>query len=434
VTADRTGGEEHRGGEGADARDARLQALLSVDLAESTAPARRRRPEAVAEPAPLPSARRGEPVSVASWVVLAALLVAGLGLTYAGTRIIRASTEGEVVEPVDDPTAPGYEALVQPTPTLAVLHDLAGTLDSITVLTLPDAGRGGGGVVLVPTRTVDDLPLFGAAPLETPYDLGSTPQVQAEVVGDVLGVGIDEVVVVDAERWAGLVAPVAPLVLDNPADVEVDGDVLFEAGEVRLGPADVGPFLEARGDDESDLDRLYRHELLWRAWLDAVAAEGSADAVPGELESGLGRFVRALAAGAVDLETMPVDRGDDDPGDEPTFVPDVDGIASMVARLVPFPRSPRPGVRQRVRVLNGTDDLEAARRLAPELPPLGLEVVIVGNAATLDHERTTIAYVGPEQQEAAEDVRALLGAGEVVVDPRPSDVVDITVTLGADHE
>lgn len=414
-------------GEGIDERTARLQALLTVDLPER----REERPVPEAPPAPRPRARAA---SVLSTVVLLALFAAGIGLTYAGSRIIRSSTQGQVVDPVGDPSAPGFEALVEPTPTLAVLHDLGGSLDAITVLTLPDPETGGGGVVMVPTRVVDDLPLFGFSPLETAYDLGATPQVQAEVIGDLLGVAIDEVVVVDAERWAGLVAPVAPLVVDNPDDVRVDGDVAFAAGRLALAAEEVASYLEARGDEESDLARLFRHELLWRSWIEAVADAGGGEAVPGELESGLGRFVRSLAAGTVRLSTLPVERqaGDEEP--EPTYRPEVDEIEALVADLVPFPRSPRPGERARVRVLSGTTDLEASREVARLLPPVGAEVVIVGNAMRLDQATTTIAYVGPDHEETAEEIRDLLGVGEVIVDPRPSDVADITVTLGADHD
>jgi len=419
------------GSEGADERAARLQALLTVDLGE-----RRGREADRGAPAPAAPARSLPPLaSVVSALVLVALFATGIGLAYAGSRIIRSSTEGEVVTPVSDPTAPGFEALVEPTPTLAVLHDVDGTLDAITVLTLPDPGAGGGGVVMVPTRVVDDLPLFGVSPLETAYDLGSTPQVQAEMVGDLLGVGIDEVVVVDAERWAGLVAPVAPLVVDNPDDLEVDGEVAFPAGEIELAADEVASYLEVRGDDESDLARLFRHELVWKAWIEAVGDAGGGDAVPGELESGLGRFVRDLARGTVRLSTLPVDRarsGDD--GEEPTYVPEVEAIEALVAELVPFPRSPRPGVRERVRVLSGTPDLDASREVARLLPPVGAEVVIVGNASSLDQRTTTIAYVGPDHEATAREIREVLGVGEVLVDPRPSDVADITVTLGADHD
>jgi len=434
-----------------DERDARLRALLSVPLAEREAGRARPRaaaaaPPSGAPPAPVPTEAAPAPAgrartrpsasSVLAAGVLVALFAAGLGLTYAGTRIIRSSTEGEVIRPVEDPSAPGYEAIVSSTPTLAVLHDLGGDLDAITVLTLPDPEHGGGGIVLVPTRVVDDLPVFGVTVLQAAYDLGATPLVQAEMVGDLLGVGIDEVVVVDAERWAALVAPVAPLRVDNPDDLEVDGELRFPAGELELAAEDVGPYLEGRAEERSDLARLYRHELVWRAWLAAVAETGVAEAVPGELESGIGRFVRDLSVGTVDVRTLPVDRppAEEDDAQEPTFLPDVEGIEALVADLVPFPRSPRPGVRPRVRILSGTEDVEASRRLAPSLPPLGLEVVIVGNARTLDHARTTIAHVGPDQEDEAEAIRDLLGAGEVVVDPQPSDVVDITVTLGADHE
>lgn len=412
-------------------RDARLRALLTVDLPERTA---RTVEVARAEPGAAAGPRWSWP-SVLSAAVLVALLATGTALAYAGTRIIRSSTVGEVVEPVDDPTAPGYEALVEPTPTLAVLHDAGGTLDAVTVLTLPDPEDGGGGVVVVPARVVDDLPLFGVAPLETAYDLGSTPQVQAEIVGDLLGAGIDEVVVVDVDRWEGLVAPVAPLELRNPTDLEVDGEVAFPAGEIELAATEVGPYLELRDEQESELARLFRHELVWRAWIEAVAEAGTADAVPGELESGLGSFVRRLADGDVDIATLPVERSATAAeGDEPTYVPDVPAIEALVADLVPFPRSPRPGVRPRVRVLSGTEDVQESRRVAGLLPPVGAEVVIVGNAPVLDQETTTIAYVGPEHREAAEAIRDVLGVGEVLVDPRPSDVVDITVTLGADHD
>ena len=419
--------------EGGDERTARLQALLSVDLPQRTESGEARIGRAADGAA---SASPGLALgSVISAVVLVALFATGIGLVYAGSRIIRSSTEGEVVEPVDDPSAPGYEAIVEPTPTLAVLHDVDATLDAITVLTLTDPGRGGGGVVMVPTRVVDDLPIFGVAPLEAPYDLGSTPQVQAEMVGDLLGAGIDEVVVVDAARWEGLVAPVAPLVVENPADVEVDGELVFPAGELALEAGEVAPYLEARGDDESDLARLFRHELVWQAWIDAVADAGSPDAVPGELESGLGRFVRGLAAGTTRITTLPVERSASEDDDaEATYVPDVEAIEALVAEIIPFPRSPRPGVRERVRVLSGTEDLQASREVARLLPPLGVEVVIVGNAPTLDHRTTTIAYVAPEHEAAAEEIRDALGVGDVIVDPRPSDVVDITVTLGADHD
>lgn len=439
-------GEGPAGGETPDDREARLRELLTVRLdvpseARATPPppdaGDGKRGAPVADAAAPEAARPGRGIgltTVLSVLVLLGLFATGAGLVYAGTRIIRTSTEGEILSRESDPLAPGYEALVSSTPTLVVIHDVDGLVEGLTVLTLSDPGAGGGGVVFVPTRVVADMPIFELAPIEAAYDLG-TPELQAEVVGDVLTTGMEEHVVVDAERWAGLVAPVAPLRIDNPDDLEVDGELRFPAGELELEAEDVGPYLAARSEGESDLGRLFRHETFWNAWLDAVAEAGGPDAVPGELEVGIGRFVRELAAGPHVIETLPVRtatlRGFDD---EQVFRPVADDVEDLVARLVPFPRSPRPGVRERVRILNGTEDLQAAQRLAPDLPPLGVEVSIVGNARSLDVEATTIAYVNPDHEDAARAIRDLLGVGEVLIDPRPGDVADITVTLGADHD
>lgn len=434
-------------------REARLQALLSVrvvaeDRAAPEPPRIRRRsgPEVPGGAVPAaagppdgraegsPPGRRIRIGTVLSVLVLLGLFATGAGLVYAGTRIIRSSTEGEVLSAVTDPTAPGYEALVSATPTLLVLHDVEGTVAALTVLTLPDPGAGGGGVVFVPTRVVSDMPIFGYAPIEAAYDLGNA-EVQAEAVGDVLTTGIGEIAVVDAERWEGLVAPVAPLTIDNPDDLEVDGELAYPAGRLALEAEDVGPYLAARHEGESDLARLFRHRVFWTAWLAAVAESADPSAVPGELEVGIGRFVRELAAGPTVIETLPVEPTTVEMfEDEPTFLPEPEEVAALVAELVPFPRSPRPGVRERVRVLNGTGDLDEARTVARELPPTGVEVVVIGNASSFDHETTTIAYVHPWQEDTAQDIQDLLGVGDVVVDPRPSDVVDITVTLGADHD
>lgn len=455
MTRERSGGSEPQvGDDGAlgpqsdEDGEARLRALLSVPLDVPPPAGRsddvdeRDRPRPSAVDLPTPGGGDGSGGvgtrigigAVVSVIVLLALFATGAGLVYAGTRIIRSSTEGEVLAQETDPTAPGYEALVTPTPTLLVVHATDGAVSALTVLTLPDPAAGGGGVILVPRRTVSDMPVFGYAPIAAAYDLGNA-DVQAEAVGDVLTAGIGEVAVIDSERWAGLVAPVAPLSIDNPDDLEVRGDVLFPAGDLELEADDVATYLEAEHDGESDLARLFRHRTFWEAWLEAVAASEDPAVVPGELEVGIGRFVRALAAGSTVVETLPVEPTTlDDYEDEQNFAVERDELAGLVAELIPLPRSPRPGVRPRVRLLNGTQDLDEARSLALELPPLGVEVAVVGNARSLDEATTEIAYVNPSHEEAARDIRGLLGVGEVVVDERPSDVADITVTLGADHD
>ena len=428
-------------------REARLAALLSVTIGSERDPDQDDVAETIGAggsldgPTGSSPTRRGG-VSRGAWALLAVLVLAGGGLAYAGTRVLRSSTTGEVLAPVVDPAAPGYEALVDPSPTIVVQHDVDGELDSLTVLSLasPD-GAGGGGVLLVPTRTLADLPMLGETTVDTVYD-PARPQVQADAVGHLLGVGMQESALVSDDRWADLVAPVSPITIDNPNQILVDGVVRFEAGEIELEPGDVGPYLRSTVEGESDLARLFRHETFWTAWLDAVGADGSDAAVPGELDSGIGRFVRALARSEHDVETLPVEQGEPDDagtevvdlGDEPVFSPKSEQMRALVDRLVPLPLSPAPGERARVRILNGTTDVAEAADVAGRLPPAGVSVSIVGNAPTLDVEETTIEYAGEEFLDEAEAIAEILGVGTVVEDTRPSDAVDITVTLGADHD
>jgi hypothetical protein len=436
-----------------DERDRRLAALLSVDIgaaAEAHADAAAVTPGGAAGPAgapaeavprPQPSADGGDQRTVkrppgrnvVSFAVLALLLTGGVGLVYAGTRIIRSSTEGEVFTPEADPDAPGFEALVDPTPTLALLQDRGGLLESITVLTLPDPDSGGGGVLFVPDRTVADLQAFGDIPIEAGYDLVDA-QFEAQAVGQLLGTAMHDHEVLDDERWSDLVEPVAPIVLDNPNELYIGGEVRFPIGEISLEADDVGDYLAAEDVDGSDLARLARHETFWEAWLSAVAADGSPTAVPGEIDSGIGRFVRGIAEGPSVIETLPVQPVPDDRyGEETAYFPAGEELTALVGRLVPFPVSASPGDRARLRLLNGTGDTSEAATVAADLPPAGVEVVLIGNATSLDHEKTRVRYVGDQYRDEALAVVDILGVGEVVEDPRPSDAADITVTLGADH-
>ncbi|MDE0802652.1 MAG: LCP family protein [Acidimicrobiales bacterium] len=443
----------------ADDRAKRLAALLSVDIERTTSPTKQPHVP-VAMPVPASTATTSDPeaspdppselastagsgpapadadrggVGAVAWVLLVLLVGTGVALGYAGLRIVRNSTEGQVLAPIDDPTEPGFEAVVDPTPTLVVMHDNDGLLDALVVLTLPDPDAGGGGVILVPERTVMDLPLFETNPIEAAYDLGD-PVFAADSTGLLLGVAMQESTVVDADRWADLVTPVAPIRIDNPNELSVDGEVRFPPGEIELAPADVGPYLEARVEGESDLARLFRHEVFWNAWLDAIAADGTDGAVPGELDTGIGRFVRAIARGAREVQTLPVqDATPGRYGEEPAFVPKFDQMRTLADRLVPLPASPGQGIRGRVRVLNGTPDIAQAASVASRLPPAGVSVTVVGNAGSFDVAKTTVEYFGAEFRGQAEEIAEILGVGEAVEDARPSDSVDITVTLGADY-
>ena len=161
------------------------------------------------------------------------------------------------------------------------------------------------------------------------------------------GTGVGEVVTVEPERLAALVAPVTPLAVANPDDV--DG---FDAGDARARrPSASSRYLAATEPGESDLARLARHEAV----LAGVVRRGgrrrpTPTSCPGRPRPGVGRFVRGLAAGPRSGRGHP--RG----GATPTgpSVVDPAAVADLVEDRVPFPvaavarcPAPGPGARRR---------------------------------------------------------------------------------------
>jgi hypothetical protein len=355
-------------------------------------------------------------------VLLAAAVVAGGVLAYAGVATVRTSRDGQRVSTVTDPTQPGFEAFLEPTPTLLVVHGSGSTLVSASVLTL-NSGDAGGSVLLVPPATrvggEDGFALGAVSAFAGSLD-AILPGVQS-----LLGIGITDMVVVDDARWAELAAPVAPLTIENPDAV---GE--FPAGTLTLAADQVGPYLAARGEGESDMARLYRQQLFFEAWASAVAASSDPAAVPGEVDSGIGRFVRGLAGGPRRIATLPV--VETPAGDVTRTEVEPAAVSELISELVPFPTASRPGGRVRVRLLDGSGNPDHVLTTAPLIIPADSEIVVVGNADAFDYGTTEIRYHHPTFEPAAEALREALGAGTVIDDPRQTDAFDVTIVLGPD--
>jgi hypothetical protein len=248
---------------------------------------------------------------------------------------------------------------------------------------------------------------------------------------------------VDASQWAALTGPAGPLVLANAETVvaersavvgeeDASGEIEFASGELTVAPSEVGAYLSATVPGESDLNRMVRHQRFWGAWVEAVSARlDDPDIIPGESTTGIGRFVRALAAAEVELATVPVLPLPSANG-ETQWIPAPKQTAELVARLIPFPVGPDPGARVRIRILDGTGELANG---VPAVEPLvsgGAEVATIGNAAAFDYVTTQFIVAGATDPDRARELRDALGVGEVVTSADRADAVDITVILGAD--
>jgi hypothetical protein len=369
-------------------------------------------------------------------VVLLALIpvLAWLGARAALDEGSRRGTTGPT-----DASAPGYQALVTPTPTLLLLGEGAeGSLATVTLLAAGGEGGRGGGVLFVPTRLLVEPNGDSSQPLSEVY-AAKGAEATAAALRQLLRTGFDRTVTVDAARWAQLLSPIAPLSFDNSDDVTraVAGGqsgVVFRAGRLSLEPEDVSSYLELRNPGEAEGAHLYRHELFWRAWLAAVAARGDDAAVPGEVGSGLGGMVRELAAGGVRYATLPAEATEPLTGGTGLFDHrlDAEAAATVLSEVVPFPRSGEPGDRIKVRLLDGLGDRQLALGASAVLVPAGAEVTLFGNADHFDYETTEVRYYNPARQADAAALAEALGAGEPVLQEDQTDTVDVTVIVGRD--
>jgi len=356
-------------------------------------------------------------------------VLAVLGLQAAlDTQSNTATTEA-------DPNAPGYQALVTPTPTTLALEIAPdGSLAGAT-LVASSGDAAGGSVLFVPGRLLIDAAATGSQTLADVHATGGSAAT-ADALRSMFHVGFDQVVTLDAARWAQLLGPVAPLGFENSDELDrttATGEAdVFRAGPLSLAAGDVAQYLAARNDGEEEAAYLYRHEIFWRAWLTAVAQRGSADAVPGEVGSGLGGAVRTLARGSVRYVSLPVTAVESLSGGQPDYRVGADELAPLLAELVPFPSAGVPGDRVKVRLLDGTGDRAQALTAASALVPAGAEIAIFGNAERFDHDTTVVRYYNPAHRAGAEALATALGVGPPELQEDQTDTVDVTVIVGRD--
>ena len=157
-------------------------------------------------------------MEVAAFVAaLVVLVIAGPLLKLAGLRLVRSDELGNVIDAETDPNAPGFEALVESTPTLLLQQlDQTGALTGATLLSLRPGGAGGH-VVFIPSGLLVEVPLTTAGQIslvQARADYGSETLEQR--LENLLEAGIDLSVDVPPEQWAAVVEPAGTLTVDNP--------------------------------------------------------------------------------------------------------------------------------------------------------------------------------------------------------------------------
>lgn len=394
--------------------------------------ARRAARRARISPPPKPPWWRRAAFAIAVLVFVAAIPALG----YVGSQLIADSKAGSFSGGILGPGDPGFEAQVEPTPTaLAIQYDDEGVPVALTFMAL--AGSDGGGtVVFIPVETEVAVPRFGIGNLKLAWESAPADQPGAgrdrltNQVAQLLNVGIGETIELNNRSWDQLVAPVAPIAIENPDPIELGFGVTIPSGATELPSDLVGQYLAKTVPGENDINRLVRHEELWRSWLEQVAASNDPAAVPGESNAGIGRFARALAAGPIDFQTLPVEQDDEL---DNLYLVDKSAVKRLVTDAVASPTSPAPGSRFTVRLLNGVSADAIPGELVREIVGRGGAVIILGNGPEFGREETEIVYSTPRNADVAELVGTSLGAtGDVRLDREAPDTVDLTIVLGSD--
>lgn len=369
--------------------------------------------------------RIGYPLVVGAFVLLVVP-----ALVFVGLRVILDSSDGQLVKRVTDPAAPGYEAVVEKTPTaVAAIVAPDGSLDSAVVFAL--TSENSGGVMLIPASLA--IPTdYGIFPLSEVWKIGAVDSI-ALGVGQVLNLNFNEKLTISASDWTALVGPYAPLSFSIPDAVRNASDaVVFPKGTVTLTADQVGSFLTSKSPKDNDLNRLIRQELFWKAWL-AKVKSGSVQ-FPAPTTSGLGRFVASVARGQLSVSSLPVvpvATGSPLPGGGPMYTVQPNAALDAVAAIVPFPDG-APGARPRLRVLDGTGKLGNGIDAALILNAAGGQVDVVGNAKSFGQSTTQIIYFEGAPEAEAEKMRAALTMGEIVESNQSNSGADMTVILGED--
>lgn len=401
------------------------------------------------QPVDEPGSGDDEPGSARGWTwpgvayaaALSLLILAIPALGYAGYWILLNEDTGQLEDIETDPEAPGFEALVTPTPTLLAMDtDASGQLAGVTLLSLTAEPEGGGAVLSFPVSLHLEVPLTTPPekPLDEIYELLGTEGLDRRIE-TLIQTGTTETVVIPPDRWAALVAPIGTLVVDNPVAADIvrpDGSAgpSFPAGEIELTPDQVADFVQGREVADTDLRRTDRRNAFWTAWLEAVGSSDDPGVVPGETTAGLGRYVRTLAAGEHIVGTAPVDQVPI-PGasvaESDLFLPDEGALATVLGQIVPFPS----GVgRLRTRLIDGVGEgAELRLQAAADLVSAGAQITVIANGDDFDQRRTVVVYFRRADKEQAEALAEAMGTDRVERQEATTRNVDAVVVIGRDY-
>ncbi|MDG1409960.1 MAG: LytR C-terminal domain-containing protein [Acidimicrobiales bacterium] len=389
--------------------------------------------------------RRRRPAPKANWFwrFIFPLMVAGAGIAVlllweAGTKAVLDSTDGEEFAVVTDPAAPGFEAFVDPTPTMLLVHTDGGQLSGVTVLSQTALDNGGTAVLLSADLLVE-VDGVAAAYLREAYTAGGADAVET-LVAELFGFGFLERAELDASQlreWMRLVEPVPFNLLDDLLQINEAGDteVWLSRGRKDLDGELAAQIYGFTNPGESDANRIERQLDLWVSWLDAIGRADDLAAATLPFDDGLSPFLRSLGGGSAEVSILAADVVTDAEGESFLMLnaSQLDRVAEIAEAIVPVPIAPPLSARSTVRLLNGTGNPEIRDEAMELLIELEITIGVIGNALEFGVEQTSVTYHRAQAQADADRVAAVLGTVATLVE-NLDQPVDLTIVIGANWE
>ncbi len=398
---------------------------------EEDAPKRRRR------------RRRPAPKANTFWRFLFPAIVVGAGIAVlllweAGTKAVLDSTDGEEITVVTDPQAPGFEAFVEPTPTMLLVHTDAGQLSGITVLSQTALDKGGTAVLLSADLVVD-ADGVEATYLSDAYDAGGVEAVEI-LVAELFGFGFLDRAELDTAQlreWMRLVEPIPFNLLDDLVQINDAGEVevWLARGRKDLDGEVAAQIYGFTNPGESDANRIERQLDLWVSWLDTIDRAEDLTAATLPFDDGLSPFLRSLGAGTEDVSILAADAVT--VAETESFFTlnagQIERLAEIARSMVPVPIAPPLSDRSSVRLLNGTDDAGIRDDAMDLLIDLEITIGVIGNALEFAVTETTVTYHRLEAKADADRAAAAFGTVARLAE-NVDEPVDLTIVIGADWE
>lgn len=381
---------------------------------------------------------------MAALVAAGCLLLAAGGAAYFGLGT--SGGAGMPVGPLERPVQPNDAASPADIETalwFGTEQSRKGSPRRVTWLTLLALNhtRGRAAVVYIPAHAAAEIPGRGLHSVGDAFLSGGARLllVSAE---NLLGIPIDDYMVVDPRRARSLFASLGPLNVDVPVEVKAaggSGAVLFSPGEQKLRAQWLTRLMFTAGVAGDDIEFGPRHLSVWESLLRRFGAPRG-----GAQRRNLPPFLSAASSGRVQLlrgiasvgkknltlTGLPVSQVG--MGADELYTHHPPALAELLEDALGAPQLHDDEVQ--VQILNGNGVPGVGAKVAQRLVGKGYRVALSGNAPRLDHPKTLIvAYVGSAGgQSSAARVRKLLGTGEIRLAAQAQGIVDLTIVVGED--